>query len=601
MFNVYLFQPQFTNFVNGKINNWLPYSAGALWAYASQFKDITDNFILKDLIFKRENIDLLVDRIDNPKICGFSCYLWNKNYCLAVAEKIKNRWPDCVIVFGGPEVNSKILKHSFISTIVLGEGEQNFVDILRNVIANKPPAEFLPKTRMESLEMPSPYLTGIFDDIIQKNPEVMWAMTLETNRGCPYSCSFCDWGSLTYSKVKRFEIDKVEEEINWIKNNPISYLYVADANFGLYKDRDLKISQLIKLATENSSVEAIVVQSAKQSTEVVFEIGKALGEKYAGVDIAMQSMNPATLEAVHRKNLDINNIKELLELSYKYQVPTYTEMILGLPYETFDSWCIGLTDLLELGQHNTIEMWFTSLLENSELSQSANRIKYKIKSIVSKNYINLKKVSDWDDPDEYTEIICATSTMTTDEMIEAYMFGWIIVQIHGNGYSQILTRYLNSCYKISFLELYQYIFNNLSKLDYFKEHFNYVKRLVTDFLKTGNVSPEANGHMLHSVSAPWLYDRRIEVMNQLYNLLKIKYNIPDWVFNLQLGFIYDEESRHDKKVLGDYDIINNKPLITEYSLSSKIKEVNSLTTALVRRRGLIKNFISVNSETARVQ
>lgn len=595
MYNLYLFQPQYTTIINNRINNWIPYSVGSLWAYAAQFKDITDNFILKDLIFQREHIDQLIDRLENPQVCGFSCYLWNKNYCLAVAEKIKDRWPDCVIIFGGPEVSTKILKHKFISTIVLGEGEQNFVDILRNVAAGKPPAEFLPKTRMESLEMPSPYLTGVFDDIMQRNPDVMWAMTLETNRGCPYACSFCDWGSLTYSKVKRFDIEKVSEEIQWIKNKPISYVYIADANFGMFKERDLEISRMLRSVTEGSSVDLISVQNAKQSTEIAFEIGKALGDKYAGVSIAMQSMNPDTLDAIHRKNLNTNNIKELLTLSYKYQVPTYTEMILGMPNETFESWCKGLTDLLELGQHNTIEIWFTQLLENSELAQPTSRLQYSIKSIISKNYISLKKPTDWDDPDEDTELICSTNTMNTEQMVESYMFGWMIVQLHGTGYSQILSRYLNSYQKVSYIELYQYLFDQLPKSSYFAEHFTYVKNLVRDFLKTGIVSSEATGHMLHAVSAPWLYSRCTEVITELSNIVKLKYHVPDWVVDVQLGFVYNENEQYPKKIIGDYDIINDISSTTEYVLSSKIKEIDSLTTASMRRRGLIKNLLTTKT------
>ena len=53
--------------------------------------------------------------------------------------------------------------------------------------------------RLHHLEIPSPYLTGVFDDIIANNPEYVFNATLETNRGCPFACTFCDWGSLTYA------------------------------------------------------------------------------------------------------------------------------------------------------------------------------------------------------------------------------------------------------------------------------------------------------------------------------------------------------------------------------------------------------------------
>jgi putative methyltransferase len=336
MHNVYLFQPQYTTVINGKVNNWIPYSAGTIWSFALQFSDIRENFVLKDLIYAREKAEFILDRMIDPVVCGFSCYLWNRNYCLKLAEQIKQRWPECVIVFGGPEVSQRMSEHKFIDVLILGEGEENFVDVLRNILSGTDPSLFLPKKRLPELDIPSPYLTGIFDKIMSDAPEVMWAMTLETNRGCPYQCTFCDWGSLTYAKVKKFGLEKVFAEISWIKDHAISYVYVADANFGMFKERDLLIANELRAATDGSSVDLISVQSAKQSTEIAFEIGKALGDKYAGVSIAMQSMNAQTLVDIKRKNLATNNIRNLLDLSVKYQVPTYTEMILGMPSETKD-------------------------------------------------------------------------------------------------------------------------------------------------------------------------------------------------------------------------------------------------------------------------
>ena len=78
MKNVYLFQPQYAVEFRKEKNYWLPYSAGCVWSYAKQFRDITDHFQLKKLFFKREPIDQVLDQIEDPAVCGFSCYLWNE-------------------------------------------------------------------------------------------------------------------------------------------------------------------------------------------------------------------------------------------------------------------------------------------------------------------------------------------------------------------------------------------------------------------------------------------------------------------------------------------------------------------------------------------
>ena len=89
MNNVYLFQPQYTNKFNGKLACWLPYSVGCLWSYVAQFDDIKNNYQLSDIIFKRELHTDILNRMHNPSVCAFSCYVWNYQYQLALAKKIK--------------------------------------------------------------------------------------------------------------------------------------------------------------------------------------------------------------------------------------------------------------------------------------------------------------------------------------------------------------------------------------------------------------------------------------------------------------------------------------------------------------------------------
>lgn len=592
MHNVYLFQPQYTTVVNGRINNWLPYAVGTVWSYAAQFIDIAENFQLKDIIFKREKIDNLLKRLENPAVCGFSCYLWNKNYCLTAAKEIKAKWPNCVIVFGGPEVSGKLVNYGFIDSLIHGEGEENFVDILRNIINKKDPSLFLSKKRLDNLNIPSPYLTGVFDKIIADNPDVLWAITLETNRGCPYSCTFCDWGSLTYSKVKKFEMEKIAHEINWLVDKPISYVYIADANFGIYKERDLEIARLLNIASQNSSIDLIGVQAAKNNTEIAFQIGQVLGEKYGGVTISVQSMNDKTLEEIKRKNLNINNIKKLLELSVQYNIPTYTELILGLPYETVETWKDGLAELLEIGQHNSVEMWFAELLENSELSQLDSRKKYGIKTITTPDYINLKNDHEWNGPAEMTELILSTNTMSIDDMVESYMYGWMIIQIHVIGYSQIISKYFRLAKNISYRKFYDFLFEAIKNDPFILPEYSKLKNTVKVFLESGKLNNTSGGHMLHSASGGWMYKNKTQLIDFIYNTASSIDIIPDWIKELQLNFIYDENHPYPITIDGDYNLLNSTSTHKTYKIIPKLsKTPTSLLLFTVRRKGLLKNNI----------
>ena len=127
---VYLFQPQHAIFIKGIENYWLPYAAGCLWSYASKH---TEGFELGEIIFKREDPFKILDRIDDPVLCVFSTYIWNEQYNLYLARLIKNKFPDCVIEFGGPQSTRSLIEKDFIDCVILGEGEEPIADVLNRI------------------------------------------------------------------------------------------------------------------------------------------------------------------------------------------------------------------------------------------------------------------------------------------------------------------------------------------------------------------------------------------------------------------------------------------------------------------------------------
>jgi hypothetical protein len=595
--NVYLFQPQYTIFFNGKLSNWIPYSVGVLWNYASNFKDVTDNFVLKDLFFKRNPIPELLDKIENPTICGFSCYIWNIEYCLVAAEEIKRKWPECVILFGGPQISKRYLSYSFIDCIVLGEGEEAFVKILTDIHKGNKLDSIVPKTRLQDLSHSGPYVSGVFDRLLEENPDITWNVTIETNRGCPYSCSFCDWGSLTYSKVKKFALENVQQELDWIRGKPIGYLMIADANFGIFKERDLELAKLIKAAADDSSVDVVNVQGAKNSTELAFEIEQILGDKAIGVTIALQSMNPDTLDAIHRKNLPINDVKELIRLSKKYNVPSYSELLLGLPLETKETWCRGLCELLEMGQHNALEIWFTQLLENSELSKPESREMYQLKSAIYVNYYNFNeyKKHNHDGINEKIELVISTSTMNTHEMTESYLYGWMIIQWHMQGYSQIISRYLRFVHNVPFRTFYDFLLENIITDEVMSKKYQSLYNTIYTYLTTGSLDSSVGGHALHTSTKAWMSENRFEIFNFVYDVGKKLKDIPIWVHELQKEFLYNSESTYPILINGTCDIINEVDESVTYSVQPKDLIITS--GARDRRTGTSKNIISIVDNT----
>ena len=158
---------------------------------------------------------------------------------LAIAKELKKLDKNKFIIIGGPSVPDnidgkaeKFLKDNpYLDVCIHQEGERTILKLLDefpninyestpNISYIKDNKYFNNKTipRLKSFEnSPSPYLCGVFDNLIKKNPHERWLASWETNRGCPFSCTYCDWGSATNSKVARIDLDRVSRELDWFQ------------------------------------------------------------------------------------------------------------------------------------------------------------------------------------------------------------------------------------------------------------------------------------------------------------------------------------------------------------------------------------------------
>ena len=115
----------------------LPYTAGQLSAYAFADKDIADNYTLENIFFLRESVDGVMAKISDPFLVAFSTYIWNCNFNKAVAKKIKEKYPQCKIVFGGhhvPPDGNMLEECPYIDYLLHGEGEVILRRLMRALI-----------------------------------------------------------------------------------------------------------------------------------------------------------------------------------------------------------------------------------------------------------------------------------------------------------------------------------------------------------------------------------------------------------------------------------------------------------------------------------
>lgn len=426
---------------------YFPYSAGLLQAYTQSQSPQTYDFL--PIIYRSLSIQEALQQLSEAQIVGFSTYIWNIKRSLAIARALKEQNPDVLIIFGGPQVPDKaeafLRENPFIDICCHGEGERVFYQLLTTYpqknwkdisgISYLDKATFMssPKgPRINDLnKYPSPYLVGVFEPLINANPDEQWLMAMETNRGCPFSCTFCDWGSAINSKIYRFDLKRIFKELDWFAQYKIEGLNICDANFGILK-RDVRIARYIALTFEQCGFPKILnLQNSKNATERVVQIHQVLAE--AGVNtevtLSLQSLGAQALKAIKRENISLKSYEELQQYFTQESIPTYTDIIMGLPGETYDSYANGVSEVIANGQHCRIQFYHASLLPNAELAFAETRQRYQIESVETPYNLHQPAI---DNIREMQEFIIATDTMNKQDWQKARVFSWLTNLLHLN-------------------------------------------------------------------------------------------------------------------------------------------------------------------------
>jgi putative methyltransferase len=335
---------------------------------------------------------------------------------------VKAKYPACVIVFGGPQVRDDDLSNwPFIDRIVLQEGEKKFVKLLAELSGTTVDCE-----AHDLNDFPSPYSRGLYDYVFEKYPEMTFQAIVETNRGCPFSCDFCYWGqAFDIKKVRHRSIEYVREEAEWIAKNQIKYVFMADANYGMFP-RDLEVAQVYADVRQRFNYpDKVRVCWGKNREEQVFQTALVFSKAGVakGITLARQSNDLQVLKNISRSNIKLDVYSKLQERYQAAGIPTYTEIILGLPGETVESFKKGVEEIV--GSPTQLFIYHCSILPNTEMAKPEYLAKHGIKTVrvpLAEIHCEIRKP---DNVVEYEDIVIATNTMSVHEWMTCAVYSWI--------------------------------------------------------------------------------------------------------------------------------------------------------------------------------
>lgn len=310
-----------------------------------------------------------------PDVIGFSCYIWNIGMVEKLMGELHKLLPKLPVFLGGPEVTydaDKLLrKYPYLTGIFIGEGEATFAQVVKYYVKKNPESlEDIPGLMLRSGMTPErkplnltdvPFL---YDDMAPFTNRIIY---YETQRGCPFRCSYC---LSSIDKTVRFrDIEVVKKELAFFLEKKVKQVKFVDRTFNCNHDHAMAAWQYLydhdngvtnfhfEIAGDILREDEIALVAKMRPGLVQFEIG-------------VQSTNTDTLREI-RRVMDIEKLKQVVAaLKAAHNVHIHLDLIAGLPYEDYDSFARSFDDVYAM-EPEQLQLGFLKVLKGSYMAEMA--------------------------------------------------------------------------------------------------------------------------------------------------------------------------------------------------------------------------------------
>jgi radical SAM superfamily enzyme YgiQ (UPF0313 family) len=415
-------------------------------------------------------VDLLESmRAHPPDVLMLSNYVWNEQLSLLFFQLARQINPDVLTIMGGPNLPldedrqiDYLRNHPEVDIYVLGEGEFIAAEILSRFLdsglcRNRLLGSDLPSSlyrrdgevvrnlmwerKKEVDEIPSPWLLGIQDHFFDGKLAPM----IETNRGCPFTCTFCVQGERWYTKVHYFGRERIMDELTYIarmirsRSPNMGTLRIADSNYGMF-ERDVEYSEHIgRLQKDYGWPTFIDATTGKNRADrIIRSVEKAGGALV--LYQAVQSLDESVLRNVKRSTIKLEAYEQLLVHIRGRGLRTVSDLILGLPGETLESHLRAVRHLVDTGV-NEVHNFQCMMLKGSELEKAESRRMFSFETrfrVLPKNFGDYgdRRVVDLE------EIVVATETLRFEDYVKARKYALASSVFWNDGWFEEAVRFV---------------------------------------------------------------------------------------------------------------------------------------------------------------
>jgi hypothetical protein len=321
----------------------------------------------------RALVAAILDR--RPQIVGFTCYLWNIQRTIWVAQQLKAARPELQILLGGPEItndNRWVLEHPAIDLAAIGEGEQTFVDLLSALHAGRSTEGIpglwdrggslpLPRSALTDLDrVSSPYIEGILDSAEEHT------MLMETSRGCRYRCKFCYYPK-SYDSIYRMSVGQIEANLRHACQRGVKEIYLLDPTLNQRPD----FAGFLRLLAQGNPDRQFTYSAELRAEGIRAETARLLREaNFQEVEVGLQSVD-AEAQKLMGRHVSLEAFERGARAMLDEGIRVRVDLILGLPGDTVDSVRRGLEYLDRVRPFTELQVFNLSILPGTAFRQTA--------------------------------------------------------------------------------------------------------------------------------------------------------------------------------------------------------------------------------------
>jgi radical SAM superfamily enzyme YgiQ (UPF0313 family) len=346
------------------LNSRYHHTSFALKYLYANLKELQSRTRVLEYVIQKSPRDIVEEILSfQPRIVGFSVYIWNTSQIYEVVSILKTVAPEISVVLGGPEISHETEGQPLTKLcdyVIKGEADFLFHQFCQQFLRGvKPDHKIItgPLPEIKSIELPYDYYTD--EDI--KNRVIY----VEASRGCPYKCEYC-LSSLDAS-VRNFELEKFLLEMDKLIARGARQFKFIDRTFNLSPTISAGILQFfLKKVSLGIFLHFEMVPDRLPSE--LRELIRQFPEGSLQFEIGIQTMNPEVGKNVSRRQ-DYEKIKENLRfLKHETGVHTHADLIVGLPGETLDSFARGF-DVLAGYEPDEIQVGILKKLKGTPIAR----------------------------------------------------------------------------------------------------------------------------------------------------------------------------------------------------------------------------------------